>query len=374
MKGLVEEVELKCEDKISTQCKRKEAEIGELKQLVNILVNKTQQGFAKSGEKFRLLEKKVANGVGAGANGSQLGLLADRVKKLEQDAAKLKGADGVAVAFNNLGFTSRRESDAWLELNAPKDQFGFVVDFHTVMEHIHQQINGVDSLSSLGKLYKLKIKTMSEGVAMTSFETNSPRFLTLSGAHTVVDTEASYFSHIQSFAKWNDPLEGFKKRWKRELSVFRTAHAETLQTHLSPTSEVYFVALASLTESVAWVLGFINYIDETYSQYANGKFGVKKSWHITTKLATALINDIGTPRRGAMNSFKAGDGQHINQTIFYAVVRSLDKMALIQSQNYKGAPAVSTELVKFLSMNTSVEAVDKLIEQGAEFKTNFSDI
>ena len=116
------------------------------------------------------------------------------------------------------------------------------------------------------------------------------------------------------------------------MSIFRTAHAETLQTHLPPTSEIYFVALASLTESVACVLGFINYIDETYSQYASGKFKVKKSWHITTKLATALINDIGMPRRGAMNSFKAGDGQQINQTILYAVVRSLDKMTLIQSQ------------------------------------------
>ena len=35
---------------------------------------------------------------------------------------------------------------------------------------------------------------------------------------------------------------------------------------------------------------------------------------------------------------------------------------------------MSTELVKSLSMNTSVEAVDKLVEQSAEWKTAFGDM
>ena len=45
-------------------------------------------------------------------------------------------------------------------------------------------------------------------------------------------------------------------------------------------------------------------------------------------------------------------------------------MALILAKNYRDAPAVSTELVKSLSMNTSVEAVDKLVEQMREVLTN----
>ena len=147
-----------------------------------------------------------------------------------------------------------------------------------------------------------------------------------------------------------------------------------IQARLSPASLLYQLALASVTESTSWVLGFINHIDETYIQYSSGKFGPKKSWHITTKLATSLIKEIGIPRRGAMNAFEAGDAQQINQVIFYAVLRSLDRMTVIVGQNYKDAPAVSTELVKFLSMNTSVEAVDKLVEQSAEWKTAFGDM
>ena len=41
---------------------------------------------------------------------------------------------------------------------------------------------------------------------------------------------------------------------------------------------------------------------------------------------------------------------------------------------YKDAPAVSMELVKFLSMNTSVEAVDSLVAQTAGFKSTINEL
>ena len=91
-------------------------------------------------------------------------------------------------------------------------------------------------------------------------------------------------------------------------------------------------------------------------------------------MATALIRDVALPRRGALNSFEAGKAQQINRSIFYAVLRSLDRMTLILGQNYKDSPVVSTELVKFLSMNTSVEAVEKLVEQTATFQLSFVEM
>ena len=232
----------------------------------------------------------------------------------------------------------------------------------------------MDSLSNLGKLYKLKLNTMAEAAAMTSFEVNLPRFLSTTTMHVVVDVESSFFSHIPSYAKWNEALEGYKKRWKKELNIFRLSHTELIQSQLQPSSPLYHLALASLTESSAWVLGFINFIDETYVQYSSGKFGTKKSWHVTTKLACALINHIGVPRRGVMNAFKAGDAQRINEVIFLATLKSLDRMQKVMEDNFKDSPAVSTELVKFLSMNTSVEAVDRLTEQSSEFKTAIAEL
>ena len=76
---------------------------------------------------------------------------------------------------------------------------------------------------------------------------------------------------------------------------------------LRPPPPLYILTQTSLSESVSWVTDFINYIDETYNQYDGGKFGTKKSWYMTTKLAMVLIEDVGQPRIGAMNSFKAGD-------------------------------------------------------------------
>ena len=42
------------------------------------------------------------------------------------------------------------------------------------------------------------------------------------------------------------------------------------------------------------------------------------------------------------------------------MLQSLDKMVEIWDLEFKNPPVVSTELVKLLSLNTSVEAVDKL--------------
>ena len=370
------------DDKLKYIGDPKSKEIKYIRTLVSSLATNTNVAFTKVSEEFAKVRSSFAQASHPSHHAatdmvdlrSEMNSIISRLTKVEQESVRARIGEGDSVLFHNLGFKSKREADAWLIINAPKQEFGYLVDFHTVMEHINQQITGMDSLSSLGKLYKLKLRTISEGVAITSFENNNPRFLTSSGAHAVVDSESSYFTHIPTYLKWNDPLEGFKKRWKSELNIFRTSHLEFLQSHLASTSPMYQLAITSLTESVSWVLGFINYIDETYIQYASGKFGTKKSWHITTKLATALITDIALPRRGALNSFEAGEGQQINGAIFYAVLRSLDKMTQIVAQNYKDAPVVSTELVKFLSMNTSVEAVDKLIEQSATFKTSMEEM
>ena len=68
-----------------------------------------------------------------------------------------------------------------MEINERKDQFSFIIDAYTIMEHIYQNISCVDSLSSLGKLYKLNEKAISEAVFMTSFEI-FPSFLSNTGA------------------------------------------------------------------------------------------------------------------------------------------------------------------------------------------------
>ena len=278
------------------------------------------------------------------------------------------------IKFHGLDFTSKDQADAWLELHSPQGDFGFLVDFHTLMEHVHHSITGVDSLKQLQNVYKLKLSTISESLAITSFEVSSPRFFHNAGVHVVIDNEASCFSNINSFKKWNDASSGYKFRLKKELEKFRRSHMSTIREKISVRSPLYTLATSSLTESISWATGLINYIDVTYEEYSAGKFGSAKSWHITTKLAMALINEIGKPREGSLNSFEAGNGVSMSKVIFYSVLQSLDKMSEVAAADYRDSPVVSTELVKFLSLNTSVEAVDKLESKAAELTSSISTL
>ena len=88
-----------------------------------------------------------------------ISFLETRLALLEQESAQARAAEGDAIALYDLCFKSNIESKTWLELNAPKNHFGFMIDFHTLMEDVHQQITGCDSLTSLEILYKLRYKT-----------------------------------------------------------------------------------------------------------------------------------------------------------------------------------------------------------------------
>ena len=304
----------------------------------------------------------------------EIEMLKDKVNDLEKDTAKLSLQGEGTIQFHNLGFHGKSDSDAWLELHSPGGGFGFVVDFHTLMEHIHHAITGVDALKQLQTVYKLKLTTISEALAVTSFEVPIPRFLSKSGAHNVIDNEASYFSLIPSFKHWNDPNSGYKYRLKKELEKFRRAHLATIKERIPLRSPLYNLATSSLTESISWTTGLINYIDHTYEEYSAGKFGTTKAWHVTTKLAMALITEVGKPREGSLNSFEAGDGISMSKVIFFSVLQSLDVMSEISALDYRDSPIVSTELVKFLSLNTAVEAVDKLETKTSDLAVNIKQV
>ena len=221
----------------------------------------------------------------------------------------------------------------------------------------------------MNELYKLKFMTTNaEAVAITSFSNAVPRFFAEAGAHKVLTDAASYFSEIKTYEQWSDPLNGFKARWKRELEQFRISHSNFIQDSFLLTETMKNLATQSLSVSIAWCISFIDYLGETYEEYASGKFGPRKAWHVTTKLGLSLIREIAKPRSGTINSFTAGDQRKVSSHIFWATLKSLDKRAEILGYQFKNHPVVSTELVKFLSLNTSVEAVDKLTLQHISFQ------
>ena len=88
----------------------------------------------------------------------------------------------------------------------------------------------------------------------------------------------------------------------------------------------------------------------------------------------ALILEVGKSREGALNYFEAGDTKAMTKVIFYSVLKSLDVMGDIPAVDYRDSPVVSTELVKFLSLNTTVDTVDRLGEQSEQLVEDVKQI
>ena len=125
-----------------------------------------------------------------------------------------------------------------------------------------------------------------------------------------------------------------------------------------------------MSDTIAWTYELINYINVTYLEYSDGKFGDKKAWHVTTKLASALILEVSKPRENTFNELETdNENKSFNaRVVFYNTLQALDIMLEISSVNFGDHPSVSTELVKFLSLNTAVDAVDKLALESSTMK------
>ena len=62
------------------------------------------------------------------------------------------------------------------------------------------------------------------------------------------------------------------------------------------------------------------------------------------------------------------------RVVFYNTLRALDVMSEISSVNFSDHPAVSTELVKFLLLNTAIDAVDQLVHKSANMESTLGTL
>jgi hypothetical protein len=170
-------------------------------------------------------------------------------------------------------------------------------------------------------------------------------------------------------------------RLQEALMEFQESHGTFIDQAVEIGSKPHTLAHAALTESVAWIIGFIQFMDEYYRELSKAKFGTGKAWHVTTRLAKRILDDVGTQRYGVQNAFQVGDSRQICQQILWAVLKSHDVMQEYKRLNFKNHPSIATELVKFLAINTSFDAIEKLTTQVAahqveivEYKKNIAAV
>jgi hypothetical protein len=76
-----------------------------------------------------------------------------------------------------------------------------------------------------------------------------------------------------------------------------------------------------------------------------------------------MMVEVFIPRNGLQNAFQPGKNEQICQQIFWAVLKSHDIMSRYKRNSYKDDPTVSSELVKFMAVNTGFDALDSLTKK-----------
>jgi len=287
-------------------------------------------------------------------------IMLSRMSELESELAALRASkDSSAIKFGRLGFRTQSDCSSWLETHHPSGEFGLLVDFHLVMEHVFVQINGQKLLANLEKIYKMDLRSNNQALAISSFETRLPRFFS-QDLKVHVRKDESYFHGIKSWDEWDLPNDGYRDRLNVELHLFKVGHQETLDHELEHLSPFHNLCVLALTESVAWVDGLIKFVDDTFNEYSRSRYGNKKAWHITTRLAKSLIDKVAMPRNSIHNTFAIKKPSQVSKSISFASLRSLDLMMGIMEVNFKNSPIITAELSKFLALNTNYEAVEQM--------------
>jgi hypothetical protein len=94
---------------------------------------------------------------------------------VDNNLAKIQAkGDKNAIKFAGLGFTKISQASSWLEKELPNHPSGLIVDVHMVLERVYHNMSNSDTLADLQKCYKIKVLTIADGAAITSFDEKSP--------------------------------------------------------------------------------------------------------------------------------------------------------------------------------------------------------
>jgi hypothetical protein len=281
----------------------------------------------------------------------------EELKEIRMEVRKMNAdTKPHVVKFGGLNFDSLAQATAWISTNVASEDIGLVVDPHTVFEHIYANLSGGDFLKSFERVHKLEISTLAQGYSMSSFEQPIPKILSKAGSFVIKD-DSSYFSKIAMWSDWDFPDTGLRQILIQELEIFSRSHRLEIENTLDPESRIYAVACLSLSDSVSIIESVIKFIDDFVKHLTTAKFSTTKALHITTRLAKRILTEMFTPRQGVLKSFKSKNLEQTSAAIFWASIRSLDIGLGFKHIGMDNLHIVSSELVKFLLVNTGYESI-----------------
>jgi hypothetical protein len=116
----------------------------------------------------------------------------------------------------------------------------------------------------------------------------------------------------------------------------------------------------ALSDYVSIIEAVLKFIDDFVKHLTTAKFSFKKAFHVTSRLTKRILTKMFEPRQGILKSFKTHNLEQTAGSIFWARIRSLDIGLQFKRTGFGNLHIVSSELVKFLLVNTGYESISTL--------------
>jgi hypothetical protein len=319
-------------------------------------------------------ERSVPLASGPSASSIPESALKEELDEMRSEVRKIQTENKPhVVKFGGLNLDSKQKAWAWINTNLASEDIGLVVDPHTVFEHIWANFTGGEFLKNFERVHKLEVSTLSQGYSMTSFEQPIPKFFSKAGAGVIKD-DSSYLSRVITWSDWDFPDTGLRQALNDELEIFNNSHRLEIENTLEQESRVYSIACLALSDSVSVVEAMIKFMDDFVKHLTTAKFSFKKAFHVTTRLLKRILTEIFVPRQGVLKTFKTGNMEANGVSIFWSTIRSLDIALEFKRTGFENLHIVSSELVKFLLVNTGYESISGLEIKVATLESQVSEL
>ena len=150
---------------------------------------------------------------------------------------------------------------------------------------------------------------------------------------------------------------------RHQKQDFSKSHHQQIRMSLRAGSVPYTLAVVTLTHSVSICTDLIKFLDELVRKLAKSKFSYQKGLHVASRLLRRIYTEIYVPRMGVARFFRAGDMSQIMSAHLWSCLRSLTIAMEYHDIGFNDLDIVSSEITKFLLVNTGYDSIVKLEEK-----------
>ena len=292
-----------------------------------------------------------------------------RLHQVIEDVSILKvSAEATAIKFGGLGLRNLQECSRWVELNFSDMKYGLVIDPLVLLDRICGGVekDPMSQLKTLEARKKLNIDTGAEASSVTSLGHWRPRLFHEGMPLMTCDQNTSRLNQLCKHTKWKTGGEGVRNHIIKRMNVLQQAISIDILYVFENREEfakAQMLATMSLTASVAFITQLLIYVDARFEKlHVFSKFTVETVWALTMQILDRIIGDLFVPKEGVQNGMR-GDRESICYHLVWASLRTLDIAQTYVDDSFENHPAVSSEFIKFLAINSGFEKVEKLGDQ-----------